>query len=144
MPTKKTSTFAAIVTVLAVVFGSFVVRVGHALFDKPANVDELLVQTSNEVNKKLPMVMADNFTRLDGVYAAPNKAMIYKYTLLGVSSTDVDKGKFVSVARQKAVDFYKTSPSMSRLRALSVTLRHQYFDQNGLFILEVAVGPNDL
>jgi hypothetical protein len=106
-------------------------------------VEQALVTTSSEMNKKLPM-MVDKVVRLDTVIPGPNKTLIYKYTLVGVAKAGVDVEKMKSTLKPTILQNYKTNPEMQKLRSAEVSLKFQYYDKDGAFITDVEVNPSDV
>jgi hypothetical protein len=128
--------------IVGIVIGSMVGAFAVRTLWKPANIDRALVQTAAEMNKRMPM-MADKETRLDSTTAAPNKTLIYHYTLINMRAADVQKDTFVNLLRPKIIGNYKTSPEMKTLRDNGVTLEYQYFDKEGAEVSKFAVSPKD-
>jgi hypothetical protein len=138
-PPKKPNQFLLIVgVVVGSLAGTFAVR---SLW-KPATMDQTLARTASEINKSLPM-MADRETRLDSTSPAPDKTLIYHYTLISLRAADVQKDTFVKLLRPRIVTMYQTSPTMKTLREGGVTLEYQYYDQAGAFVAKFAVSPKD-
>jgi hypothetical protein len=106
-------------------------------------IEQALVQTSSEMNKKLPM-MVDKVTRLDTVTPAPNKTLVYKYTLVGVAKSAIDVEKFKGTLRPTILQNYKTNPEMQKLRSSEVSLKFQYYDQGGAYVTDIEVHPTDV
>jgi hypothetical protein len=106
-------------------------------------IEQSLVQTSSEMNKKLPM-MIDKATRLDTVTPAPNKTLMYKYTLVDVTKSGIDVAKVQKTLKPTILEAYKTNPDMQKLRAAEISLKFQYYDKNGTFITDVEVHPSDV
>jgi hypothetical protein len=106
-------------------------------------IEQSLVQTSSEMNKKLPM-MIDKATRLDTVTPAPNKTLMYKYTLVDITKAGIDVAKVQKTLKPTILEAYKTNPEMQKLRAAEISLKFQYYDKNGTFITDVEVHPSDV
>lgn len=138
-PPKKTN---QVVLIASIVIGSLAGTFAVRSLWKPSNMDQALARTASEINKSLPM-MADQETRLDTTSPAPNKTLIYHYTLINMRAADVQKETFVTTLRPKIVTTYKTSPSMKMLRDNGVTLEYQYYDKEGAFVAKFDAGPKD-
>ena len=120
--------------------------VGCASFVKEVTdkgIEQSLAQTSSEMNKKLPM-MIDKGTRLDTVTPAPNKTLVYKYTLVDIAKLRIDVAKVQKTLKPTILEAYKTNPEMQKLRASEISLKFQYYDKNGAFITDVEVHPSDV
>ncbi len=137
------SKYQIAIAILSTVIGTMIGSVGVGeVFSRPPNVDTLLRETSNELNKKLPM-MLDKETRLDTTIPAPNKTFIYKYTLINILAKDYNGNLVKSKIRPIALRNYKTNPSMKPFRDLSVNLKYQYFDKKGTFFMSFDISPKD-
>ena len=138
-PAKRSPLITLIAVAVGVVAGFLAVRQFN---DRSANIDQALVSTVSQINKGCPM-MVDKETRLDNTMAAPNKTIIYRYTLVNTDAVNVQKDRLVSLLRPQVVANYKTNPSMKSLRDNGVTMRYQYSDRNGAFITDFAVSTKD-
>jgi hypothetical protein len=120
--------------------------VGCASFVKEVTdkgIEQSLAQTSSEMSRKLPM-MIDKGTRLDAVTPAPNKTLMYKYTLVDATKSGIDVAKVQKTLKPAILEAYKTNPEMQKLRAAEISLKFQYYDKNGAFITDVEVHPSDV
>jgi hypothetical protein len=124
------------------VIGSVVGTLAVRSLWKPATMDETLARTAIELNKRTPM-MADKEMRLDKATTAPNKTLVYHYTLVNLRAADVPKDAFAKVMRTQIIANYKTSPEMKTLRDNGVTLEYQYSDKAGAPVAAFAVSPKD-
>ena len=138
-PAKRSPIVTLIAVAVGVVAGFTAVRHFN---DRPANIDQALVATTSQINKGCPM-MVDKETRLDNTMAAPDKTIVYRYTLVNTDAASVQKDRLVSALRPQVLTNYKTNPSMKELRDNGVTMQYQYSDRKGTFITEFAVSPKD-
>jgi len=109
---KKSPLVVTIAAVLGAVIGSAVV---HQYFNQPPRIDSALVNAAAEINKHLPM-MIDKETRLDATMAVPNKTIIYRYTLVDRSASDLQKDTLIKAVRPTLVANYRTNESMKTFR----------------------------
>jgi hypothetical protein len=126
-----------LIVVVAAVVGSFVAR---EYFSKRPSTDKILIQTSNELNRTLPM-MVDQHTRLDATFPGPGNSLTYKYTLVGSKASDLKTEEIKKWLHPKIIQNYKTHPDMQDLRDLSTVLNYHYFDAAGTFVLALEADP---
>lgn len=135
---KKTSPLIIVAaTVIGSVVGSLVVQ---QVSNRPPTTERILVQTSNEMNKTLPM-MIDQITRLDATYPGPGKVFNYRYTLVGLKAADLKAQEIKDSLEPMLFQNYKTHPAMKDLRDLTTVLKYHYFDDSGAFIVEIEIDP---
>jgi len=131
------------IVILPAIISSVIGSIGVGqVSSRPSNADTVIKETSTELNKKLPM-MIDKETRLDTTFPAPNKTLVYKYTLVNILAKDYDSNKVKSKVRQSALQNYKTNPVMKPFRDLSITLKYQYFDKKGTFFMDFDISPKN-
>lgn len=130
----------------ALTIKSFVIAAAAALLAlqgcKPGSVDRALELTAAEMNKRAPM-MVDPQTRLDKTSTAPNKTLVYHYTLVSLRKADLKQDDLVSKLRPGIIANYKTNAQMKTLRDNNVTLEYQYSDKEGVEVAKFAVNPKD-
>ncbi len=137
---KKSPVLSVIAAVIGAVIGFTAVQ---RCSNRAPSIDQALVATASQLNKTLPM-MVDKETRLDNTMAAPDKTIVYRYTLINMSAADIPKDKLISGVRPQVVTTYKTSDSMKDFRNNGITMQYHYSDKNGVAIAEFSVGPKDL
>lgn len=130
------------IAILSTIMGAVISTVGVGAALSRPDVDALLKDTSNELNKKLP-IMIDKETRLDATIPAPKRTFIYRYTLVNILGKDYNSKLLKSKIRPVALQNYKTNPSMKAFRDLSVNLKYQYFDKKGAFLMDFDISPKD-
>jgi hypothetical protein len=142
---QKTASVATVTVVAAVVgaiFGSYVVnRIMHP--DVDVSVERMLVDASNQVNKMLPM-MVDSETRADSTIPEPPNTLVYHYTLLKRTKSELDVRAIADYLRPRLVNNYKTTENMKTLRDAGVMLKYRYYDKDGIFVAEIVVKTSDL
>ncbi len=87
---------------MAIVIG---VCVGTSVFihlQRSESTEERLVQTSKDLNARLPMNL-DSETRWDTTVPGPGNCLTYCYTLIHVSKSEIDPGEVA--AKSKARNF---------------------------------------
>lgn len=105
-------------------------------------VHEELKKIAASTSEHCPIKISDD-TQLDTVYAAPDRVLVYQYTLFLLDSVAFDKKQFGS---DRAGFIQKTiteSPDMAYLRSLKVTFRYEYKDQRGEELFSISVLPRD-
>ena len=105
------------------------------------NSDGFLMGVSKELSKSLPQVI-DKYTRWDSAVAILPKTLLYKYTLIGVDAADLDVSKLKTEATPHLVQNYKTHPMMQSWRKRGIILKYEYYDDKGIFVMEITVLPD--
>lgn len=106
------------------------------------NIDRALEITADQMNKSAP-VMVDAETRLDKTTTAPNKTLVYHYTLVNTKKASIQPDVFQTKLRPGVIANYKTNAQMKTLRDNNVTLEYQYVDKDGVEVAKFAVSPKD-
>jgi hypothetical protein len=88
--------------------------------------------------------MVDEGTRLEGVEALPNKTLLYNYTLITQTSSEIAPDALNRIVRPNVVKAYSTHPDMKMLRDNGITLTYRYRDKTGHLVGDFSVGPGDL
>ena len=88
--------------------------------------------------------MVDEVTRLEGAEALPNRTLLYKYSLITKSASEIPTDALDRVVRPDIVKKYNTLPEMKMFRDNGVTLVYRYRDKEGQMIGDISVGPSDL
>lgn len=104
--------------------------------------DAQLAEMADTLSQSLPM-MANATTRMDALVAAPNKTLIYSYTLLDVSVDDMDVGAFEREKRPAVQNGVKTTESLQLFRDHGVTFKYLYRDRDGKEITTFIIEPKD-
>jgi hypothetical protein len=141
MASKSKTALVKIVTiVISAAIGYFVVNA--LLQTDSASFDATLMQAADEINKVCP-IMVDQYTRLDNTIALPGKIFQYNYTLVTLTSADVQPDSLSSALRESIVNDVKTNPDMQAMRDNDVTVAYKYNDMNGIFLTKIVVKPED-
>jgi len=101
-----------------------------------------LAKLSKEMNSGLPKQI-DKETRLDLTIAGPGIRFTYLYTLVNVSSNDINAGKFTAVMKPRILNSYKTAPDLAAFRRMQVELEYQYRDKNSNVVARIVISPKD-
>jgi len=98
---------------------------------------------ADQINKQ-GKKMVDEATRLEGVEALPNKTLLYNYSLITKTSSEIPPDALNRIVRPNVVKAYRTHPDMKMLRDNGITLTYRYRDKAGQLIGDFSVGPSDL
>ena len=101
-----------------------------------------LIEISKRTNAGLPH-QVDRDTRLDTTMAGPGNRLTYVYTLVNLSSADVDSAELTARLKPQIINGYKTLPEMASFRERQVELHYHYRDKNGNVIATIVVSPKD-
>jgi len=125
-------------------FGAFAGRFdsyGTGKEGQAKQLDEVLVQVSSYMNKKMPEVI-DAETRLDRVSAEPGAHFSYHYTLTTTSSTAIDKANFAGAIRTQLKTKLCDSVQVRSFFNHGVTVGYLYQGKDGLPIGGADFAPN--
>ena len=121
--------------------------IGGAIFAiqkyKRSRTEKILTRTCIELNRDLPM-MIDSVMRWDHTFSGPGARLNYKITLIGMQSDHVNIKTIRDAIEPKIVQDYRSNPKLQRLRDMSVILNYQYYDNSGVFLLNIEVDPGEL
>jgi len=107
------------------------------------SVDDRVRDLADQINKQ-GKKMIDEVTRLEGVEALPNRTLLYKYTLIIKTSSEIPSDALNQIVRPNVVKTYNTLPEMKLFRDNGITITYQYRDKAGQLIGDLSVGPSDL
>jgi hypothetical protein len=129
----------------ALLIPSFMAARSRALHSKQnqPSVEQQLRVVVNEINKQGNR-MIDEVTRLEGAEALPNRTLLYKYSLITKSSSEIPLDAINRIVRPNLVKTYNTLPNMKLFRDNGVTITYRYMDKAGELIGDISVGPGDL
>jgi len=100
-------------------------------------------EIADRINKQGKQ-MVDEVTRLEGVEALPNKTLLYNYSLITQTSSEIPPDALNRIIRPNIVKVYSTNPGMKLFRDNGVTLTYRYRDKAGQLIGDISVGPSDI
>ena len=106
-----------------------------------ASIEKMLRQTAKDMNESCP-VYVDSETRLDNVAVLAGKVVMYNYTLVNISKSDIDINEFKVYIERMLLDGAKTRPDLKMFRDNRVTMIYNYKDKNGLKLIEVKITPD--
>lgn len=103
---------------------------------------EIIKTTSEEINKKCPMVV-DAYTQLDNTTVTENPlTLVYLYTVSANKDSlnlDIDEAKKNLIkTTQNLAD---TSPEMAYMRDNAILLKYHYKDKNGKYLFDFTITP---
>ena len=107
------------------------------------SVEDRVRDLADRLNKQ-GKKMVDEATRLEGVEALPNRTLLYKYSLITKTSSEIPSDALDQFVRPKIVSNYNTLPEMKLFRDNGITITYQYRDKAGQLIGDISVGPSDL
>jgi len=128
---------------LAVAFVVLGLGYGLASVGSPSNVEEILKQTAQTMNASAP-IQVDSETRLDTTTSGPGKRLTYYYTLVNLTTSDLDLDQFTKAMRQQLANNYKSNAQMAGLRNMQVELHYVYRDKGGSTVATIILSPSDL
>jgi hypothetical protein len=129
--------------IMAVVIGVCIGVTTFIHLQRSESTAEKLVQTSKDLNTRLP-VNVDSETRLDTTVAGPGNCLTYSYTLINASKNEIVPGDVTAKIKPKLLLNYRTSPDMKLFRDNRVTVRYIYKDKLGKLVTLIEVTPDDL
>lgn len=106
------------------------------------NVDQTLAGLSEQFNRKTP-VMVDKETQLDRVTAEPGARLVYHYTVIGVSSTEVNPAGFQEKLKPQVKARLCSSAEMQRFLKNGVNISYRYKGRDGVPIGSFDFSPSD-
>jgi len=98
---------------------------------------ELVAETTN---KNCP-AMIDTETQLDNLEVLPEKVFQYNYTLIHYDRSQIDTLQVKNTISQNIVSSLKGNPQLKFQRDNNITLKYQYKDKNGAYIMSIIVTP---
>jgi len=121
-------------------FGALMGRSGA--MGNESTVDEALARVTSQINKNTPMAV-DKETRLDKVTAEPGARLVYHYTLVRISSTDVNSVAFQNAIKPQLQSRLCSSPEMQNFLKSGVKISYLYRGSDGRPLGGVGFVPND-
>ena|SRR6266481_1641961 len=98
---------------------------------------------ADQINKQ-GNKMIDEVTRLEGAEALPNRTLLYKYSLITKTSSEIPLDALNRIVRPGIAKKYNTLPEMKMFRDNGITITYRYRDKAGQLIGDISVGPSDL
>lgn len=100
-----------------------------------------LTSSAKEINKNCPKII-DQFIRLDNTMSVSNNCFQYNYTLVTHTVSDINLDTIEMYIRPNIINNIKTSLGLNSFRNNNITLRYNYRDKDGAFIIKYIVAPN--
>lgn len=113
----------------------------HLFFD-PAPVSQQMMDASNDINKRCP-IMIDSMTRLDNTFAIKGNKFIFNYTLINSDVKDIDVQSLQEELEKYSSNAFKTDPKFRVFRDNNVTISATFYDSSGKFVCLVETKTND-
>jgi hypothetical protein len=110
--------------------------------NKKSDFNKLLLEISNEVNEKLP-IMVDSETKFDSTTVLTKKVFQYNYTAINISKNEIDTKKLKTQLYQNILDKIKTDDRLKILRDNHVTFVYLYKDRDDYEILKLTYSKKD-
>ena len=129
--------------IMAVVIGTSIGVSTFIHLQRNESTVEKLVQTSKELNARLPLNV-DSDTRWDTTVPGPGKCLTYCYTLVNVSKSEINPGEVNAKIKPKLLLYYRTNPDMKLFRDNRVTVHYMFKDKLGETVTSIEVTPDDL
>jgi hypothetical protein len=137
--------FTGATTVMAIIF--YIRFVGFvspyiSSLASPFTIDQQIKDASIEMNKICPQ-MLDNETRLDSTNAAPDKILIYFYTLPNKLKSELNIDAFRQNLTPRLISNIRVNEQLQLVRDNHVTMVYKYFDKKHNNVLEICLAPYD-
>jgi hypothetical protein len=110
-----------------------------------SNIDAQILEMANQQNKKLP-IMVNGYTRLDTVIPGPGAKFTYTYTILTLSSKDVNetsKQRFNAEMQPFLKNQVCSHPDYKALISNKVVVGFYYRTVDWVSISRIEISPND-
>ena len=116
----------------------------EGLFKSSSTVDvnQVLVQTANTMNRQLPM-MLDSQTRWDTTIPGPGKRITYVYTSVDYRASEIDRNEAFSYLASKLRQFARGSKKMELFFRNGITVVYYYRGNDGALVMEIPIKPGD-
>ncbi len=83
-------------------------------------------------------------TRFDTTTARPGNRLTCVFTLVNVSSGNLDWAAFMAAQKPTLVNLYRTQPAMEELRRMQVEVHFRFSDKSGKELGTIIVSPKDI
>lgn len=140
---KKRGAKFWIILIVTIVISTIVakgVQLGLSYYLTDVNFDKEMMRTASQINETCP-IMVDSDTQLDNAISLPGNIFQYNYTLINFTKEQIDLEDFESKMKPIILNFVKTNPDLEFFREHQTTLKYSYKDKTGVFLLSIAVGP---
>jgi hypothetical protein len=130
-------------TTIGIIIGSFFgQKMASNLFGTSSSINQQLMSMASELNKSCP-INVDKDTRLDNVIVGSGNSFSYNYTLINLTSSQIDPRSLNDYLKPRLINVVKTSPEMKYFRDNSITIEYRYSDKDGIFVLSIPITPKD-
>lgn len=128
-------------TLVGIVVGTVVMVLVQQFFFKAPTLDEAMTKAAKDLNKTCP-IMVDQYSRLDSTLALPGHVFQYNFTLVNLEKSEVNLDTVKKYIEPGIINNIKTNPEMKKLRDNKVAFNYYYRDKKGVFVLNIAVTPD--
>jgi hypothetical protein len=105
-------------------------------------IEDQLKEAANELNKSCPM-MVDSETRLDNAMTFSGNEFQYNYTLINITTEDIENEQIVEVLKPLLLNNVATNPDLHFFRENDIIMTYYYKDKNGNFLAKIPITPTD-
>lgn len=105
-------------------------------------VEALLKSTAKQTNKKLPITV-DSETRLDSVSIKPNRTMVYNYTLVNYSRTELDTTVLKNSMEPSMRKAIVNTAELKMFREKDVNFEYLYYDKNKKYAFGILIKASE-
>lgn len=119
----------------------------------PSNYDEQntneTVISSNEIQEAVNYLnsaspfMVNEEVRFDGIFAIDVKTIIIKETLINFEKEFLDLVGFEELMKPELITDIKSNSEFKVFIDNRTTIKYQYSDKNGVFIVQIIITPDD-
>ncbi|MGK7895593.1 MAG: hypothetical protein AB4372_18760 [Xenococcus sp. (in: cyanobacteria)] len=99
-------------------------------------------QIVNSTNETLPKMVNED-TRWDSASMIPGEEMVYNYTLVNYSATDLDSQIFSHIVNQVAINEACKHPSLQIFYQNGMALKYNYYSNDESLISHVEISLAD-
>jgi hypothetical protein len=105
-------------------------------------IESGLRKMADKVNAQMPMVV-DRDTQIDTITAGPGARFTYNYTLVRMTSKEVDREDLMHFMRTNVKSSVCSSPNMQTFFRNKVTVGYSYRASDGVHIGKIDITPRD-
>ena len=135
---KPNKIIQILVGVLTATITTFIIQ--YFLENESYNVDNLLNEVSQSINKNCP-IQLDDETVLITTVCLSNKTFLCNYQLTNIEKDRIEIDAMKKLARPTLIDNIKSNPSFRLLREYKTTFAYSYKDKNGCFLFKISISP---
>jgi len=100
-------------------------------------------QLAKEINDQKSLI-SNSQVRIDYAEVLPNFTVKTNSTIFGVDGTDFFMTEeILNETKQMMLSTFKTQPEILKVKDAGISLLYSYADENGIFLYEIAINPED-